>query len=98
MLRRVISIAILVGFLAWVGWYVSGHREAFAPILEITWVDGLSLTLAFVLIMTGNGLFIAVVSRTLGIRLVYREYMSLSFASSFANYFLPFRGGTGIRA
>lgn len=98
MLKRVISIVILVGFLAWVGWYVNGNREAFAPILDVTWVDGLNLTLAFLLIMTGNGLFIAIVSSTLGIRLVYREYMSLSFASSFANYFLPFRGGTGVRA
>jgi uncharacterized membrane protein YbhN (UPF0104 family) len=98
MLRRVLSITILVVFLAWVGWYVHGNLDAFAPVLDVTWLDGLNLTLAFLLIMTGNGLFVAVVSSTLGIRLVCGEYMSLSFASSFANYFLPLRGGTGIRA
>ena len=98
MLRRIVSVVILVVFLAWVGWYVNSNPGAFAPILGVTLLDGLNLTLAFLLIMTGNGLFVAVVSRTLGIRLGVREYMSLSFASSFANYFLPFRGGTGIRA
>jgi uncharacterized membrane protein YbhN (UPF0104 family) len=98
MLKRVVSIVILVGFLAWVGWYVNGNREAFAPVLDVTWVDGVNMILAFLLIMTANGLFIAVVSSALGIRLVYREYMSLSLASSFANYFLPLRSGTGMRA
>jgi uncharacterized membrane protein YbhN (UPF0104 family) len=98
MLRRVLSMTILIVFLAWVGWYVHGNLGAFAPILDVTWLDCLKLTLAFLLIMTGNGLFVAVVSSALGIRLVCGEYMSLSFASSFANYFLPLRGGTGIRA
>ena len=48
--------------------------------------------------MIGNGLFIAVVSKAFRIRLASLEWLSLSLASSFANYFLPFRGGTGIRA
>lgn len=96
--KRVLSVVILVGFLVWVGWYVQGNSKAFAPILGVTWLDGLNLVLAFLAIMIGNGLFIAVVSNALGFRLVSWEYMSLSFASSFTNYFLPFRGGTGIRA
>ena len=87
-----------VGFLIWVAWYVRGNIEAFAPILDVTWLDGLNLTLAFLAIMVGNGLFISIVSSALGIRLTCREYTSLSFASSFANFFLPFRGGAGIRA
>jgi len=98
MLRRFLSITILVGFLIWVAWYVRGNIEAFAPILDVTWLDGLNLTLAFLAIMIGNGLFISIVSSALGIRLTCREYTSLSFASSFANFFLPFRGGAGIRA
>ena len=98
MLRRAISIAILVAFLAWVGWYVQGNKEAFAPLQQVTWLDGAYLVVAFLVIMAANGLFVAVVSGMLGIRLVASEYLSLTFASSFANYFLPFRGGTGIRA
>ena len=98
MLRRILSITILAGFLAWAGWYVYGNLEAFSPVLDVTWSDGVSLVLAFLAMMTGNGLFLAAVSRALGVRLISTEYMSLSFASSFTNYFLPFRGGTGIRA
>ena len=98
MLRRTLSVALLVAFLAWVVWYVRSNAEAFAPVLQVTWLDALTLTLAFLAIMIGNGLFIAVVSHAFRIRLAGLEWLSLSFASSFANYFLPFRGGTGIRA
>ncbi len=48
--------------------------------------------------MIGNGLFIAIVAHAFRIRLASLEWLSLSLGSSFANYFLPFRGGTGIRA
>jgi uncharacterized membrane protein YbhN (UPF0104 family) len=96
--RKIFSFALLVAFLAWAGWYVSNNMEAFRPVLQVTKIDALFLALAFMAIMLGNGLFIAVVSHAFGIRLVGPEWFSLSFASSFANYFLPFRGGTGIRA
>ena len=89
MSRRILSVALLVAFLAWVGWYVSDNAAAFAPVLEVTWVDVAVLTLAFLAIMVGNGLFIAVVSNAFRIRLAGLEWLSLSLASSFANYFLP---------
>lgn len=98
MFRRFLSITLLAVFLVWAGWYVSGNAEAFMPVLQVTWLDTLGLTLAFLAIMVGNGLFIAVVSQSFRVHLAGREWLSLSFASSFANYFLPFRGGTGIRA
>lgn len=96
--RRILSVALLVAFLAWAVSYVSDNVEAFAPVFQVTWLDAAALTLAFLAIMVGNGLFIAVVSHAFRIRLAGLEWLSLSFASSFANYFLPFRGGTGIRA
>jgi len=98
MLRRALSVVILAAFLGWVMWYVSSNAAAFRPVLRVSWQDSLNLTLAFLAIMAGNGLFIGVVSRAFGIRLLRLEWLSLSFASSFANYFLPFRGGTGVRA
>lgn len=98
MTRRILSVALLAAFLAWAVWYVSSNAEAFAPVLEVTWLDALALTLAFLAIMIGNGLFIAAVSHAFRLRLAALEWLSLSFASSFANYFLPFRGGTGLRA
>jgi uncharacterized membrane protein YbhN (UPF0104 family) len=96
--RRIFSVTLLAAFLSWVLWYVSSNTEAFRPVLQATWLDALVLTLAFLAIMIGNGLFIAVVSHAFRIRLAGFEWLSLSFASSFVNYFLPFRGGTGIRA
>ena len=97
-LRRTVSIALLAAFLAWAAWYVSDNADAFLPVLHVTWADTLVVALAFVAIMVCNGLFIAIVSRAFRIRLEAPEWLSLSFASSFANYFLPFRVGTGIRA
>lgn len=98
MLRKILSVTLLAAFVAWAAWYVMNNAEAFQPVLQVTKTDALLLVLAFGAIMIGNGLFIAVVSRAFGIRLASPEWLSLSFASSFANYFLPFRGGTGIRA
>jgi uncharacterized membrane protein YbhN (UPF0104 family) len=97
-LRRILSVTLLAAFLVWAAWYVSGNAESFLPVRQVTWLDALVLTLAFMAIMIGNGLFIAVVSHAFRIRLAGLEWLSLSFASSFVNYFLPFRGGTGIRA
>ena len=97
MLNKIVSITLLAAFLAWVTWYVRGNAEAFLPVLQVSWLDYLTLTLAFAAIMIGNGIFIAIVSNAFQIRLTGLEWMSLSFTSSFANYFLPFRGGTGVR-
>ena len=98
MLRKLISVGLVVAFIAWAAWYVSGNLEAFRPITRVGLTDVLLLVIAFVAIMVGNGIFVALVARAFSIRLMGAEWMSLSFASSFANYFLPLRGGTGIRA
>ena len=98
MVRKLISVGLVAAFLAWVAWFVSGNLEAFRPITRVGWLDALLLVIAFFAIMVGNGIFIAIVARAFGIRLGGAEWISLSLASSFANYFLPFRGGTGIRA
>lgn len=98
MLRKVLPIALVIAFLVWVAVYVNENLEAFRPVTQVSWWDGLSVALPFLVIMTGNGMFIATVSRAFHISLTGIEWLSLSFASSFANYFLPLRGGTGIRA
>lgn len=96
--RKLLSIGLVAAFLIWVAWYVSANMEAFRPVTQISWRDGIYVVLAFLAIMTANGMFIAVISRAFQIPLSSIEWQSLSFASSFANYFLPLRGGTGIRA
>lgn len=97
-LRGIVSMTILVAFLVWVAWYVSRHAELFRPLAHVGVLDLAALTLAFVAIMVCNGVFIAIVTQAFNVRLRVREWLSLSFASSFANFFLPLRGGAGIRA
>lgn len=98
MIRRVFSLAALAGFLVWVAYYVSQNTADFAAASQVHWSDVLILTLAFVAILVCNGIFIYIVSRAFRVRLQTLEWLSLSFSSSLANYFLPFRGGAGLRA
>lgn len=91
-------MGILGGFLVWVVWYVSRNAELFRPLTQISIPNLVALFLAFLAIMVCNGIFIAIVTRAFQIRLRIQEWLSLSFASSFANFFLPLRGGAGIRA
>lgn len=96
--RRVVSGVILVGFLAWAGWYVYSNKESFLSIADVSWRDIGILSTAFLAIMVCNGMFILIVSEAFQVQLLVREWLSLSFAASFANYFLPFKGGAGMRA
>jgi len=98
MVRKAISLAILASFLFWVVWYVTGNIDKFAAIGEVAWPDVFVLTVVFLTILICNGMFIVVVASAFQIRLGSVEWLALSFASSFANYFLPFKGGTGLRA
>ena len=97
-LRSWLSITLLAIFLGWVIWYVRANTQAFLPLAAVSFKDGLRLTMAFAVIMIGNGVFVALISQAFQVRLIAAEWLSLSFASSFANYFLPFKGGVGLRA
>lgn len=98
MIRRTLSLALLAGFLGWAGWYVAGHREAFAPIADVGPLDLAQLVASFLAIIACNGYFVGVVTAAFDVRLRSREALSLSAAGSFTNFFLPFRGGAGLRA
>lgn len=98
MIRKVASLVALAGFLIWVAYYVSQNAEDFAAASQVQLSDMLMLTVAFLTIMVCNGFFISIVSRAFHVHLQTLEWLSLSFSSSLANYFLPFRGGAGLRA
>ena len=98
MIRKTISIAFLMSFLGWAAWYVVQHATEFIAIRHVATADIVALVIAFLIIVTANGYFFFVVTATFRIHLRSLEWLSLSVASSFANYFLPFRGGAGIRA
>jgi uncharacterized membrane protein YbhN (UPF0104 family) len=96
--RRIVSGTIVAGFLGWAVWYAYSNAESFSRLAEVSWTDGAILISAFLAIMVCNGIFILIVTEAFQIRLHSQEWLSLSFASSFANYFLPFKGGAGMRA
>jgi uncharacterized membrane protein YbhN (UPF0104 family) len=94
----VVSYCIVVAFLVWAGWYIYQNSAQFLVVRQISWVDLLMLSGLFLAILACNGLFIELITRTLYGRLGRIECVALATASSFANYFLPFRGGAGLRA
>lgn len=98
MLRKITSFVILVGFFSWAVWYVLGNADDFLIIKQVNWLDIGQLAAAFICILICNGAFIYVVSSAFDIKLRHIEWLSISSASSFANFFMPFRGGAGLRA
>ncbi len=97
-LRIMLSVLIVGGFMTWAVWYVYAHQEEFSVVGEVSWFDLLLLYCAFFALIVCNGKFIQLITTAFQIRLKHVEWLALSAASSFANYFLPFRGGAGLRA
>ena len=96
--RTLLSALILVSFLAWTAWYVIGHRDEFAAITRIPLLTLVTLYILFALMIAANGLFLREVVKAFDIDLKGVEWLAIVIASSFANYFLPARGGAGLRA
>lgn len=92
------SLLILAAFAAWTVWYVAGHWGEFAAIRQVSLTDLASLYGALVVLLAINGLFLKEATAVFAVDLRPAEWASLSAFSSFANYFLPFRGGAGLRA
>lgn len=97
-LRMLLSVLIIGGFATWVIWYVYTHEQEFLIISQVSWLKLLLLYCVFFALIVCNGKFIQLVTSAFQIRLKRTEWLALSAASSFTNYFLPFRGGAGLRA
>ena len=98
LLRATLSILVVIGFVVWVAWYVYFHHGEFSVITEVSWFDLLLLYGAFLAIVVFNGKLFEAITSAFDVRLGRAEWLMLSAASSFANYFIPFRGGAGMRA
>ena len=96
-LRAVFSALIFVSLVIWATWYVSTHQEQFAVVAQVSLLDLLFLYATFIVLLTCNGKIVQIVASAFGVRLKHLECLALSTASSFANYFLPFGGGIGLR-
>lgn len=98
LLRATLSTLVVIGFIVWVAWYVHFHQDEFAILKSVSWFDLLLLYGAFLVIVVFNGKLFEVITSAFDVRLKNIEWLMLSAVSSFANYFLPFRGGAGMRA
>ena len=96
--RKVLSLALLLFCLVWIGLYISRNPSEFSSIRDLS--TGTVAFLAAVLLIDTIilGLFNKVLMDHLEVPLKFKEWYGLSIVSNLWNYILPFRGGAGIRA
>jgi uncharacterized membrane protein YbhN (UPF0104 family) len=97
-LKKIISVLIVVFFLFWVVWYVWNHQAEFLVITRVSLAHLVGLYLIYVILLVCNGLLLKVALEAFGIQIDRVSWLALSAASTFANQFLPARGGLGMRA
>lgn len=97
-LKSSASALILIGLAVWAGVYLSGHLDEFKQAL--TWpLSCLVLVSLLTLIRFAVvGLFTQVILKAFGLRLTFKEWFGLPVMTTLGNYFLPLRGGAGLRA
>ncbi|MFZ5917791.1 MAG: lysylphosphatidylglycerol synthase transmembrane domain-containing protein [Chloroflexota bacterium] len=96
-LRKYVSLVILIGFVAWGGWYLHRHAAELGRLAGLS-VGRVVLLLGLALLkLAAMGSFTKVVVGSLGIDLGFWEWFGLSAMTSMGNYLSPFRGGAAIR-
>jgi uncharacterized membrane protein YbhN (UPF0104 family) len=96
-LRKYVSLVILIGFVAWGGWYLHRHAAELSRLAELS-AGRVGLLLGLALLkLAAMGSFTKVVVGSLGIDLGFWEWFGLSAVTSMGNYLSPFRGGAAIR-
>lgn len=96
--RLRLALAILALFFSWTAYIVIQHPEHFSPLLSVPlpfffWL--VVITLGQVMLA---GIFLRDVLRAKGMKMSATECIALPLVSSFLNFVLPVRGGTGFRA
>ena len=97
-IKKFSSIIFLLIFFGWTVWYIHSHADEFASISQVPMINLLSLYCLTLGVVVCNGLFIKYALRSFAIELGYRDWLSLTIASTVMNYMTPFRGGAGFRA
>jgi uncharacterized membrane protein YbhN (UPF0104 family) len=97
-IKRLGSVVFLLLFFGWTAGYIRSHANEFAsisqvPIRHLLGLYGLTLG-----VVICNGLFIKYALQSYAIKLGYRDWLSITIATSIMNYVIPFRGGAGFRA
>ena len=99
MKKKILSILLTIIFIIFFAKYINSHLEDFKIIknidsyIEIFFISILTLSTFYI-----NGLFLKITLQRFGLDLKFIEYFSLSLISTFANIFIPLKGGAGIKA
>jgi uncharacterized membrane protein YbhN (UPF0104 family) len=98
-IKVIVSIFLLLVFVAWTAWYVSTHQREFIEALELFEPKTLALLCLMVFVTyLANGEILRWAMKLHGIKVPLLENLALTFCTAAANYFFPFKGAAGIRA
>lgn len=96
--KRAFGLALTGLFIGWLGWYVSNNYEAFERLADVSLLNFIGLFGAFMLVQVCNAFYLREILSAFSVQASMPESMSLTLFSSFANLFMPMRGGAGLRA
>jgi len=96
--KKILSISILIIFGVWVTRYVLQHQGDFQRLDQVEAVHVVVLALINIVLVFNNGYFLKTCLAKFDIHLSLSEHFSISNFSTFLNYISPFRGGLGFRA
>ena len=97
-LKKLGSILFLLIFFGWTAWYIGNHADEFTSISQVPMANLLGVYGFALGVIICNGLFIKYALRFYSIELAYRDWLSITIATSAMNYVVPLRGGAGFRA
>lgn len=97
-MKKVLSYALLVGFIVYLGFYIFGHADDFRALLDVPIQYLFFIAIAHIVIIFFNGLFIKFTIQPFGKDIGYEESFFVSVLTAAGNYFFPVGAGTGIKA
>lgn len=97
-MKRYLGFILTIFFLALFGIFFANNKEDFAGLLEIPILTLVAISALKLIVIFNAGLFIKVVLTPFEKKIGLIESYYLALLSTIGNYFLPLRGGAGIRA
>ena len=98
LMRKYVSIVVLIILISWCIIYVKNHINEFRSISQISVKFTLILCLLSLTIISFRGYFTKVLLEPFEIDLKLKVWFGLSFVSTMGNYLAPFRTGAAFRA
>ncbi|MFC1780523.1 YbhN family protein [Patescibacteria group bacterium] len=97
-MKKYISVILTILFLSIFCIYFFQNQEDFKPLLQLSIPILVIISLLKVLTIFSMGLFIKIVLKPFKKKMSLAESFYISTLSTIGNYFMPLRGGAGIRA